>query len=170
VSVKSHNVARSVAIFAFAAVSAMAAQPPSSPVRPDSRANKQVEIKTPWGSFQAKASASQTALGLPLYPGAEPLKNEGSAPIHADLSIGGKPTITLVVGKFSTKDGKEKVRAFYQKELSNKVTKFTERADDGSTVFEMKHKAEQKYVSLKTIDGRTEIDLVRIEGVEDEKK
>jgi hypothetical protein len=71
------------------------------------------------------------------------------------------------VGKFRTRDSRDKVRAFYQKQLGSKVTKYTEKADDGSTVFEIKHKLDQQYVSLKSDEGTVEIDLARIEGVEE---
>ena len=147
-------------------------------VRPNARASaqdrdadkpkdkKEVVVKTPWGGFAAHVTADAHALGLPVYPGAQLLKDEDSGPVHADLQFSGKPSIKFVVGKFTTLDSREKVRAFYQKELGKQVTKFTEKSDDGSTVFEIERKLDQKYVCLKSNGSMTEIDLVHLEGVE----
>ncbi len=147
-------------------------------VRPNARASaqdhdtdkdkdkKEVSVKTPWGGFAAHVTTDAHALGLPVYPGAQLLKDKESGPIHADLQFSGKPSIKFVVGKFTTADSREKVRAFYQKELGKQVTKFTEKADDGSTEFEIKRKLDQRYVSLKSNGSMTEIDLVHLEGVE----
>lgn len=128
-----------------------------------------VEVKTPWGGFDAQVAADAKGLGLPVYPGAQLIKNKDDEPIHAELKINDKPSIKFIVGKFQTRDSRDKVLAFYQKALAGKVTKFTEKSDDGDSVFEIKHKLDQQYVSLKNHDaGTTEIDLVRIEGLETE--
>jgi hypothetical protein len=127
---------------------------------------KEIVIKTPWGGFDAQATADARGLGLPVYPGARLLKDKESGPVHADLQFSGKPSMKFVVGKFVTPDSREKVRAFYQKKLEKQVTKFTEKADDGSTVFEIERKLDQKYVALKSNGSMTEIDLVHLEGVE----
>jgi hypothetical protein len=127
---------------------------------------KEIVIKTPWGGLDAQATADARGLGLPVYPGAQLLKDKESGPVHVDLQFSGKPSIKFVVGKFVTPDSREKVRAFYQKKLDKQVTKFTEKAEDGSTVFEIERKLDQKYVALKSNGSMTEIDLVHLEGVE----
>jgi hypothetical protein len=70
------------------------------------------------------------------------------------------------VGKFETPDGIEKVRDFYQEKLGKDVTKFIEKTDEGGMAFEMKGKSGSKFVQLKNVSGRTQIDLLRLEGVD----
>lgn len=130
---------------------------------------KEIAVKSPWGSFDAAVSATPGKLGLPLYPGAKLLKEDAdknTGSLHFDLSISGKPDVHFMVGKFQTPDSLEKVREFYQKKLGSEVTKYTAKTEDGSSEFEIKHKKDGRFVQLKNVEGGTEIDLVRVEGVE----
>ena len=156
-----------LAVALMAGVTTALAGSPAGPSSDDHEKNKgKVEVKTPWGGFDAQVEADAKGLGLPVYPGAQLIKNKDDEPIHAELKINDKPSIKFIVGKFQTRDSRDKVLAFYQKALANKVTKFTEKSDDGSSVFEIKHKLDQQYVSFKSHEGTTEIALVRIEGLE----
>lgn len=127
---------------------------------------KEILIKTPWGGLEAAATSDASRLRLPVYPGAKFLKDETSDSLSLDLSIKGKPDVHFLVGKFETPDDIDKVRDFYQKKLGKEVTKFIEKTDEGGMAFEMKGKSESKFVQLKSVSGRTQIDLLRIEGVE----
>jgi hypothetical protein len=127
---------------------------------------KEILIKTPWGGLEAAATPDPSRLGLPVYPGAKFMKNQESDSFSFDLSVKGKPDVHFIVGKFETPDGIEKVRDFYRKKLGKEVTKFIEKTDDGGMAFEMKGKSESRFVQLKSTSGRTEIDLLRIEGVD----
>ena len=130
----------------------------------------EILVKTPWGSMEAKAAENTRELNLPVYPGAQLLSDKESSPLSASLQFDGKPGIKFVVGKFVTPDSRDKVRAFYQKKLGKQVTKFTEKDEDGSTVFEIEHKLDQRYVALKNHGAMTEVDLVHLVGVETEHK
>ena len=127
---------------------------------------KEILIKTPWGGLKAAATPDPSRLGLPVYPGARFVKDQASDSLSLDLSIRGKPDLHFVVGKFETPDGIEKVRDFYRKKLGKEVTKFVEKTDEGGMAFEIKGKSESKFVQLKSSSGRTEIDLVRLAGVD----
>jgi hypothetical protein len=127
---------------------------------------KELLIKTPWGDLEAAATPDPSRLGLPVYPGARFIKDQGSDSLSLDMSVQGKPDVHFLVGKFETPDGIEKVRDFYQKKLGKEVTKFIEKTDEGGMAFEMKGKSESKFVQLKKANGGTQIDLVRLEGVE----
>ena len=71
----------------------------------------------------------------------------------------------FVVAKFETTDDIDQVRDFYRKKLGHKVTKFSVDASHGSVSFEMRaDKQHAHFVALKQSGGRTEIDLVRLEG------
>lgn len=131
---------------------------------------KQISVKTPSGSFEATTEPDPSHLGLPIYPGAKMLKGgDESGGLDVNLSVSGKVPIRFVVAKFKSPDSVPKIAEFYKKRLGKEVTKFTEKSDDGSTVFELKHKSQQRYISLKSVEGGTEIDLVRVEGAEDSK-
>lgn len=155
-------------VMAGAAAAALAGSPARPPSDDHEKDKNKVEVKTPWGGFDAQVAADTKGLGLPVYPGAQLIKSKDDEPVHAELKINGKPSIKFIVGKFQTPDSRDKVLAFYHKALANKVTKFTEKSDDGSSVFEIKHKLDQQYVSFKSHEAKTEIDLVRIQGVESE--
>jgi len=127
---------------------------------------KEILIKTPWGDLEAAATPDPSRLGLPVYPGAKFMKAQGSDSLSLDLSVKGKPDVHFLVGKFETTDGIEKVRDFYRKNLGKDVTKFIEKTDEGGMAFEMKGKSESKFVQLKSSSGGTQIDLLRLEGIE----
>jgi hypothetical protein len=127
---------------------------------------KEILIKTPWGGLKAAATPDPSRLGLPVYPGARFIKDQESDSFSFDLSIKGKPDVRFIVGKFETPDGIEKVRNFYRKKLGKEVTKFIEKTDEGGMAFEMKGKSESKFVQLKNVSGRTQIDLLRLEGID----
>ncbi|HLW79897.1 MAG TPA: hypothetical protein VKU44_09905 [Terriglobia bacterium] len=152
-------------LVATAALAGASARAQSDQDKED-KGKKELAVKSPWGSFDAQVAADAKGLGLPVYPGAELLKDKDDQALHAELKIEGKPGIKFIVGKFQTRDSRDKVLAFYQKELGKKVTKFTAKDDGGNAVFEIKHKLDQRYVSLKSGEGTTRIDMVRIEGIE----
>jgi hypothetical protein len=127
---------------------------------------KEILIKTPWGGVEAAATTDPARLGLPVYPGARFMKDQGSDSLSLDLSVKGKPDVHFLVGKFETTDGIEKVRDFYRKKLGKDVTRFIEKTDEGGMAFEMKGKSESKFVQLKSSSGGTQIDLLRLEGIE----
>jgi hypothetical protein len=127
---------------------------------------KEILIKTPWGGLEAAATADPSRLGLPVYPGATFMRDEGSDSLSFDLRVKGKPDVHFLVGKFETTDGIDKVRDFYRKKLGKDVTKFIEKTDEGGMAFEMKGKSESRFVQLKSSGGGTQIDLLRLEGIE----
>lgn len=138
--------------------------------RPEEHSKKQLEIKTSEGSFKASGEPDPSHLALPLYPGSKLQKGDDKGGLDVNWSASGKPAVRFVVAKYRSADSASKVIDFYRKHLGKDVTKFTEKADDGSTTFEIKHKMDQRVVSVKSVEGGTEIDLVHIEGLEDDSK
>lgn len=138
--------------------------------RPDEHERKQLEVKTSEGSFKATSEPDPAHLGLPIYPGATLLKGNEEGGLDVNWSASGKPPVRFVVAKYLSKDSVAKVIDFYKKRLGKEVTKFTEKADDGSTAFEIKRKMEQRIVSVKGVEGGTKIDLVHIQGLENDSK
>jgi len=127
-----------------------------------------IMVKTPSGGFEVSGTVKASQTGLPVYPGAKPLpdKHKDSGNLTFSLSREGKPDVHFLVAKLETPDSIEQVRAFYEKKLGNRVTKFVEKDKDGSMVIEIKSSENGgKFVGIKSHDGMTEIDLVRLEGI-----
>lgn len=128
-----------------------------------------IALKTPSGGFEVSATVKASQTGLPVYPGAKPVHDadkDGDNNLTFSLSREGKPDVHFVVAKLETPDSAERVRTFYEKKLGDRVTKFVEKDKDGSMVFEIKLSENSgRFVGIKSREGMTEIDLVRLEGV-----
>jgi hypothetical protein len=121
---------------------------------------KEVSIKTPLGSLEVHQDVNEASLGLPIYPGAARLQGHDSATVNIDIADETK--VRVLAGKFETSDSVDKVIAFYHDRLSDQVTKFKEKDEEGKTVFEIKHDKQDKIVALKRNGDKTIIDLVRV--------
>lgn len=121
---------------------------------------KQVSIKTPLGSLEVNQGINEASLGLPIYPGATPLKEHDSATVNLDIADEAK--LRVVAGKFESSDSLDKVIAFYHDRLGDQVTTFKEKNEEGKTVFEIKHDKQTKVVALKSNGAKTVIELVRV--------
>ena len=123
---------------------------------------KDVSVKTPVGTFEAHKNSdmSEASLGLPIYPGAKQVYDEDSAGVS--MQFPGEHQLKLTVAKFETADDFDKVEKFYQDRIGGEVTRFTQRDKDGKTVFEIKHKDEDKVVALKSLFTGTRIELVHV--------
>jgi len=151
-----------VAVLVFAA--AAAAQDADQGSKKE---DKQLVVKTPSMALAVSASPDFARLGLPLYPGAKYVQNKEENGLDFSLNLSGKPNVRFIVAKFRTSDSPEQVRAFYQRKIGKQVTKFTEKDEDGNMAFEINHPKDQRFVGLKVVDGKTEIQLVRMEGIDD---
>src|ERR1039458_6855942 len=94
---------------------------------------KEVSINTPLGSLQVNQGVNELSLGLPIYPGATPIKENDSATVNIDIANEAK--VRILAGKFETPDALDKVAAFYHNRLGDQVTKFQDRNQEGKTVF-----------------------------------
>ncbi len=129
-------------------------------VENQSGGKKEVSIKTPLGSLEVNKDVNEASLGLPIYPGATRIKENGSATVNLDIADEAK--LHVLAGKFETPDSVDKVRAFYHDHLGDQVTKFKEKDEEGKTVFELKHDKQDKIVALKSSGDKTVIELVRV--------
>lgn len=137
--------------------------------RAQDQGNNEWSLKTPSGGVEVSASAKASQIGLPVYPGARVVSERDKSQTNLTFSLtrDGKPDVKFLVAKFETADAIGRVRDFYKKKLGDKVTKFEQDSGDGSISFEMKVDNQHgKFVQLKASDGKTEIDLVRIEGLD----
>lgn len=122
----------------------------------------QVSIKTPVGGIEVNRSAAVTeaALGLPLYPGATQVKDEGSASVTIGLPEAAR--VRVVAAKYETPDPVDKVAAFYKERLGDEVTRFVARDAHGKTVFEIKGHKRERVVALSDNGAGTRIELVHV--------
>jgi hypothetical protein len=130
------------------------------------RGRKEVSIKTPLGSLEVQKDVNEARLGLPIYPGAKRVKDKDSATVSLDFP--GQQNVRILVAKFETPDAREKVRDFYRDRLGSEVTKFTEKSQEGKTVFEIKRHDQEKVVALEDSGVGTRIVLVRVSHSADE--
>jgi hypothetical protein len=121
---------------------------------------KEVSIKTPFGSVEVNKDVNEASLGLPIYPGAARVKEQGSATVNLDIADEAK--LHVLAGRFETPDSIDKVVAFYHDRLGDQVTNYKERNEEGKTVFEIKHDKQDKVVALKSSGDKTVIELVRV--------
>ena len=90
-------------------------------VQVDKSANgedKNVQVDTPFGGVHVNTDQTTAAdIGLPVYPGAENVKDDKNGKA-ADVHLGfGEWELRVRVVNFSTPDSEDKVAAFYKKEL-----------------------------------------------------
>jgi hypothetical protein len=80
---------------------------------------KTVQVDTPFGGVHVNTDQTTAAdLGLPVYPGAESIKNDDTHK-SADVHLGfGKWQLRVKAVSYGTSDSREKVIAFYKKALT----------------------------------------------------
>lgn len=124
---------------------------------------KDVSIKTPVGDFEVHKDAkdiTEARLGLPIYPGAQRVADDGSASVS--MVFPGQNQMRLAAAKYETPDDFDKVEKFYQDRIGSQVTKFTQHDAQGKTVFEIKSKDDERIVALKSLMTGTRIEMVHI--------
>jgi hypothetical protein len=135
-------------------------------VHVEDQSGKQVSIKTPFGGIEVNkhVAVTEADLGLPIYPGATAIKDDGSA--NVDVHLGDAASVHVSAGKFETPDSLDKVTAYYREHLRSDLGDFTfsQEYKDGKTVFELKHNDERRVVALKQDGGHVRIELVKVSG------
>ena len=137
---------------------------------------------------EVSKQATAKEVGLPVYPGAKPHKEDSDETPATKLGLwGGGFGFKLVVLKLESKDSPEKIAAFYQKALtkygkvldcsaansrpaakekkdsSNQLTCEEDQADPGGTLFKAGTKDKQHLVEIKpAVHGLTVFTLLHI--------
>ncbi len=78
--------------------------------------NKALDVQSSVGDLHVGADADAKKAGLPLYPGARPKHDENADPLNFGIlteSFG----LKLVVAKYESDDGPDKVIAYYRNKL-----------------------------------------------------
>ncbi len=81
--------------------------------------DKEVQMETPFGGIRVNTDQTTAAdLGLPVYPGARPVKDDDSHK-SADVHMGfGEWQLRVRAVTYGTTDNRDQVAAFYKKALS----------------------------------------------------
>ncbi len=78
--------------------------------------DKSLDVRSPAGNLHIGPDADAKAIGLPLYPGAHPKREEHNDPLNVGIlteSFGMK----LVVAKYESDDPPEKILDFYRQKM-----------------------------------------------------
>ncbi|MGC2832468.1 MAG: hypothetical protein WB627_10825 [Candidatus Acidiferrum sp.] len=136
--------------------------------------------------------ATAKEVGLPLYPGAKPSKEDGDGSAAANLGLWGSSFgFKLVVLKMKSNDSTERVAAFYQKALakygrvldctnstavsddkdkkSHELTCEDDRPEPGERLFKAGTKEKRHLVSVKPNGAGSIFHLVYLEAHDDDK-
>jgi hypothetical protein len=140
-----------------------------------------------------KTQATAKEVGLPLYPGSRPHKDEKDDSSGANIGLWGNTFGFKVVAlKMESSDSQDKIAAFYQKALakygkvldctnnppgtaekdkdSDQLTCQDDRPDAGGRLFKAGTKRKQHIVGIKPGSGTIEFDLVYLEVRSDDGK
>jgi len=156
--------------------------------------NDNVDIGTPFGSMSVKTNdnVDSSAIGLSVYPGATPVKDDKDKNDAADVNMSfGSFRLGVKAATYQTSDSEEKVLAFYRKDMAhygdivecrghatvgkpertaeglsceegNHVHISATANDDGDRELRAGSPQHQHIVSVKTRDGGTKIGLVML--------
>jgi hypothetical protein len=155
-------------------------------IREDGEGNeKRVDIRSPFGRMTVETNGDMADTGLPVYPGARPLRNHDepeTANVRIDNSFFG---MTVAASKFESEDAPEAIVEFYRERMKRygDVTECRGRLD-----FDRHHPSDRprcrdtfrsddvtlgvgtsdhhRLVAIKKRKGRTRFDMVFIESHE----
>jgi hypothetical protein len=78
---------------------------------------KSVDIRSPLGDVSVRTDVTNPDTGLPVYPGAQPMRERGeheSANVHVDSRWFG---VKVVAAKYESGDAQERILDFYRREM-----------------------------------------------------
>jgi len=80
---------------------------------------KNVDVRTAFGDISVRTGEDGPETGLPVYPGAQPLRDEDEEPAGADVKIGTSFFGLHVAGaKFESSDAPQAIVDFYKDKMS----------------------------------------------------
>lgn len=83
--------------------------------RDDQGRNAKVDIRTPLGNLNVRTNIDAAATGLPVYPGARPVRGHRHEPESADVNVGNSYFgVKVVAAKFEHTDAPEPIVNFYK--------------------------------------------------------
>jgi len=84
----------------------------------DQGGRKSVDIRTPLGNLSVTSDAKGTDVGLPVYPGSRPSRNEKDDPQNANVNISSSLFgLNVRAAKYESDDSPDTVVTYYRKAL-----------------------------------------------------
>jgi hypothetical protein len=81
--------------------------------------DKNVDVRTPFGDISVHKSEGAQETGLPVYPGAKPLRDEDEEPESAEVKIGTSFFgMHLAAAKFESGDAPQAIVDFYKDKMT----------------------------------------------------
>jgi hypothetical protein len=81
--------------------------------------DKNVDVRTAFGDLSVRSGESTPDTGLPVYPGAQPLRDEDEDPESADIKMGTSFFgMHIAAAKFASDDAPQAIIDFYRGKMS----------------------------------------------------
>src|SRR5688500_8442011 len=78
----------------------------------------EVDLRTPVGHLSVRTDVDEPATGLPVYPGARPVRDQDEEPENADVTVGTSWFgVKVVAATYESGDAQEKIIDFYRNEM-----------------------------------------------------
>jgi hypothetical protein len=79
--------------------------------------NKNVDVRSPFGSVSVRTDVENPDTGLPVYPGARPLRDEDD-PESANVNVSSRWfDVRVVAAKYESRDTQETILNFYRHQM-----------------------------------------------------
>jgi len=119
-----------------------------------------VQVETPIGSVRVRQfqRLDPKVIGVPVYPGAERLDENGAASIDFSFDSAHKE-FTFLAAEYSTNDSIDKVREFYHRELPHWIIS---QKRHGGVQMEYTVDGFKRIVAIHEQDGETRIGLASV--------
>ena len=128
----------------------------------ETRAGGDVEVETPFGSVhvQKHEGGRPETGGIPMYPGAKPMKDHDSATVDVSSSFGGlgDKDLHIVAGKWETTDPIDKVQKYYE----DKFPDMSVIEHEGKVEMHSVNGHGKRVIVLQDRGGSTEISLASV--------
>ena len=122
--------------------------------------DKNVDVSTPFGSIKVRSGENPPQTGLPVYPGAQAMRDSDEDHENADVNIGSSFfRIHVAAAKYESKDAPQAIVDFYKDKMTAHGTVLECRGD-------IEFDDESKQAECKDQPGSGEIQLVT--GTEDD--
>jgi hypothetical protein len=81
--------------------------------------NKDVDVRTPFGDISVKTGGDGPDTGLPVYPGARPLRDDDDDPEHADVKVKTSFVgVTVAAAKYESDAAPQAIIDFYKEKMT----------------------------------------------------
>jgi hypothetical protein len=85
----------------------------------DAGPGKNVDVRSPFGSVSVRTDVTSPDTGLPVYPGAQPLRDDDETE-SANVNVSSRWfDVRVVAAKYESRDGQDRILDFYRREMKS---------------------------------------------------